>query len=101
MSTPMTGIELHKGVMKLISALRATVPNPDEHFTQGRCYELAMVLRTVYPEGELWYSYKHGHMYYKLRDKYYDITGRHFKIPSPSSKYDFRDGHPAYRWNKD
>lgn len=44
-------------------------------FTQGNCYHFAIILKSLYPNGEIIYDSWKGHFVYLYFDKFYDITG--------------------------
>lgn len=73
------------------------IPNNREMYLNGQCYSFAIILRELFPGGELWYSDFEGHMYYKYEKCFFDIRGVHYKKPNGIRKYLF-DGDPAYRW---
>ena len=82
----------------LIAAIRQAVPDADHVFTQGRCYELWLIVRTVYPDAKPLYDPIVGHVYIKHEGAVYDITGKHVK-PPPLEPMDVRRLKP-HRWKK-
>jgi hypothetical protein len=56
-----------------------------EHmFTNGNCFHFAVILKHLYPEGEIAYSLSlGGHFVFLFQGRYWDITGEVFpeKVP--------------------
>lgn len=44
-------------------------------FTQGSCYRLCVILRTLYPDARFLYSHIDGHWITSINDRLYDING--------------------------
>ena len=47
----------------------------DYNWTTGRCYFFAIILKDVFPGGEIFYDPIEGHFIYRLSGKFYDWTG--------------------------
>lgn len=47
----------------------------DCNWTDGNCYYFALILKTRFPGGLIYYDVINGHFLYKYCDKYYDWTG--------------------------
>lgn len=88
------------GLLRLITSIRESHPDMEKLYTEGQCFNFAMILRGQYPGGKLWYSASPGHMYYYYEDAWYDIRGKHCRQPPHSSEYNFKDGDPAHRWGR-
>lgn len=59
-----------------INQFKQNFPKELEYvFTNGNCYHFSVILKHIYPEGEIWYKQLLGHFVFKLNDKFYDITG--------------------------
>lgn len=50
----------------------------DCNWTSGNCYFFAIILQTVFG-GELYYDLIYGHFVAKIKDNYYDYTGKYNK----------------------
>jgi hypothetical protein len=87
----------HKQILALCDAIRNSHPDMEYLYTQGQCYNFALILRTQFP-GEIWYDQIEGHVYYKVDDVWYDVRGRHYKIGETASRLEHRDGHRPHRW---
>lgn len=88
-----------KKILKLITAIRDSHPDMVTLYTEGQCYNFALILRSQF-DGEFWYSYSEGHMYFKIDYYWYDIRGEHKRESKDSCLYSFKDGDPAYRWGR-
>ena len=67
----------------------------------GKCYQVALVLRHIYPQAEIHYSQIEGHVYTLIDGVYYDIDGAHFSVPPDTSYLEHNRGHKPHRWHKD
>ena len=85
-------------LINLISSIRSSHCDMVYLYTEGQCYNFALILRGQFPGGELWYSHKEGHMYYYIYSRWYDIRGEHFSCPPDCKKYIPIDRDPAHRW---
>lgn len=65
----------------------------------GKCYQVALVLKHVYPKAEIHYSQIEGHVYTLIDGNYYDIDGIHFSVPPDTELLDHRRGHKPHRWH--
>lgn len=63
----------HEEILNLIRVIRDSFPNSVEVYTKGSCIRFALILKTIYPDGEIMYDQDHALFYYKT--SYYDITG--------------------------
>jgi hypothetical protein len=63
-------------VERFLAALRDSVPNAVEVFTNGNCFKLFRLLRTVYPQANPYYRIVAGHVYTEIDGDYYDIEGK-------------------------
>ena len=85
-------------VEKLISAIRASNPDAVTLYTKGQCYNFSLILRVVFEGHELWYDRVVGHIYSKIGKYWYDIRGKHYRIPKHCTIYDHRSGQRPHRW---
>ena len=91
-----------QNILKFLSALRNTEPvGMVEIYTKGKCYHLFLILKTLYPEAECWYTRGEGHVYTKINSKFYDINGICYKIPKDIEKLCHKTGHRPHRWSKE
>lgn len=60
-------------VLILIELIRNSFPNSVEIYTKGSCVQFAIILNTIYPQGEIYYNMDHA--VFELDDHYFDITG--------------------------
>lgn len=63
----------HKEILSLIELIRESFPSSVEVYTKGSCLQFAMILKTVYPQGDIYYNQDHA--VFKLGNSFYDITG--------------------------
>lgn len=68
----------------LLTAMRKNIKNADVMFTQGKCYQLYLMLADLYPQAVAWYEPIQGHVFTEIDGKYYDINGEHESLPSSS-----------------
>lgn len=47
----------------------------DCHWLDGNCYYFASILKTRFPDGQIYYDVIYGHFIFKYNDNYYDWTG--------------------------
>lgn len=47
----------------------------DYNWKTGNCYYFAIILKTRFPEGDIYYDTIDGHFIFKLQDTFYDYTG--------------------------
>lgn len=87
----------YKKILALINAIRDSSIDAVYNYKHGSCYKFALILRSQF-EGEIWYDYKHGHIYFKYLDKYFDIDGMHHKLSSNVMILDHDCGHRPHRW---
>ena len=66
----------------------------------GRCYSFFLILRSVFPEAEPWYSKTEGHVFTRIEDRFYDIRGLHLRAPKDIEPLDHQNGHKPHRWGK-
>ncbi|AFU63789.1 hypothetical protein [Salmonella phage SSE121] len=65
----------------------------------GKCYQVALVLKHIFPQAEIHYSDIEGHVYTLIDGVYYDIDGMHLKVPEDTCLLDHRRGHKPHRWH--
>jgi hypothetical protein len=66
----------------IIYAMRKNIKNAEIAFTQGKCYQLHLMLKTLYPNAIAWYEPIAGHVYTEINGFFYDIRGTHKEIPA-------------------
>lgn len=84
-------------IERALAAFRSGWPDMIALFTEGQCLTLYMMLREFEPSAEAWYSMAEGHVYTKIRDRFYDIRGRHLTVP-PDIGPLAEGWHGAHRW---
>lgn len=47
----------------------------DCNWLSGNCYYFAVILKTRFPEGIIWYDVFYGHFYFQFGEKFYDWEG--------------------------
>lgn len=85
-------------VSRFLAALRDCHSDMVEVFTRGQCYSLFLLLRTVWPDAEAWFSKIEGHVYIKIDGAFYDIRGKHFRPPADLKRLDHKNGDRPHRW---
>ena len=87
------------GVEKFLAAMRA-VPVNEGLYMDGQCYNLFRILRTLFPEAKPYYSPEEGHVYTRIGNGYYDIRGRHYRLPADLELLDHDCQDKPHRWPK-
>jgi hypothetical protein len=44
-------------------------------FTEDYCYHFSVILKAVFPRGDIYYDVIHGHFILEFDERFYDITG--------------------------
>ncbi|EBW9290412.1 hypothetical protein B7N40_24175 [Salmonella enterica subsp. enterica serovar Bovismorbificans] len=90
-------------VTRLINLVKDVFPQQvDAEYVgkNGKCYQVALLLKHVYPEAEIHYSQIEGHVYTLIDGHYYDIDGIHFSVPPDTCLLEHNRGHKPHRWHK-
>ena len=85
-----------------LSRLRAAHPDMETLFLHGSCYELFNVMRVMWPKAEPWYVVEEGHVYVKVGPWFYDIRGKHRRLP-PGKAVNLLQPYSSdrpHRWSK-
>ena len=82
----------------LITRIRESHIDMVALYTRGQCYNFALILQSQFPEGEIWYAYAEGHVYFKCFDYWWDINGCHRKCPNKCEPMDYDRPHKPHRW---
>lgn len=69
-------------------------------FLHGGCYHLHVILKTLWPQAELWYVDKPGHVWTRIDGHFYDIRGRRSRKPAGARPVAFKDLGRPDRWKK-
>lgn len=85
-----------------LSRLREAHPDMETLFLHGSCYELFNVMRVLWPQAEPWYVIEEGHVYVKVDQWFYDIRGRHRRLPAGNAVNLLRpySSDLPHRWSK-
>lgn len=65
----------NKQIINFLDELRESADDMYEIFTEGSCYRLYKILKTLYPQAEAYWSESDGHAITKIDNSYYDIGG--------------------------
>ena len=60
---------------RLLNYLRKSTTASTYIFKNGGCFMLYKIIKLLYPKAEAYYDQIEGHVYTKVNQKYYDITG--------------------------
>lgn len=63
-------------VEEFLKELRESADIQYKIFTEGSCFRLYRILKTIFPEAKPYWSDRDGHCITKIDGKYYDIGGR-------------------------
>ena len=88
----------HRQIERFLAALRGSHEHMTGVFLRGSCYELATILRTLYPDAEPWKL--DGHVYVRIDGRFYDIRGRRHLTPEQQNRAvaRFERTDPPHRW---
>jgi hypothetical protein len=85
-------------VEKVIAAVRNSREDSVAVYSFGHCYEFFKILKSIFSEAEPYYSRLEGHVYTYIFGKFYDITGRVYRLPRDLEFLNHRGGHRPHRW---
>ena len=94
----MPGSQVRREVERFLELLRGTHPSFRTIYTEGGCYQLYLILRSIWPQAELWYAFCPGHVWTRIDGVFFDINGGRVSVPPychPATVKDLRDPH---RW---
>lgn len=86
-------------VERLINAIRRSNPDSEYVYTRGLCFEFFLILRSMFPEANAYYSQEEGHVWTEIDGKFYDIYGMHFELPKDIEKIDWTMTDKPSRWS--
>lgn len=66
---------MEKNIVKFLDELRDASDDMYEVFTEGSCFRLYLILKTIFPQAKPYWSEVQGHAITKIDGKYYDIGG--------------------------
>lgn len=87
-------------IERFLASLRSGWPDMVPLFMQGQCLTMFLALRAIHPQAEAWYSFREGHVYTKIDGRFYDIRGRHLRLPTDLHLLDWKHGDKPHRWPK-
>lgn len=76
---------------RFLSAIRPTY----EHWGDGRCFRLHVILRAIWPDAKAMYEPIEGHVYTEIDGTLVDISGTHRDIPNLEP---LKREHKFWRW---
>lgn len=85
-------------IERFLAALRQFHPDMEFMFRHGGCYHLFVILRTLWPQAELWYVDNPGHVWTRIDRRFYDIRGGRSRKPAGARPATFRDLGRPDRW---
>ena len=86
-------------IIKVIDAIRNSNKDSTYLYKNGECYSFALILRSIF-DGELYYSDIEGHVWFKYKNRFYDIDGMLYKIPNDIHLLNHKEGHKPHSWNR-
>lgn len=92
---------IDRELVRTIDAIRASHPDMEDLYMNGRCYDFFLIIRSLRPNAVAWYDYNVGHVYALVNDRLYDIRGVHPKGAQHRkwmAKLDHKFGHRPHRW---
>ena len=87
-------------IVKIIAAIRDSHPDMEQLYMEGQCYAFHLILRSIFPYAQAWYSPSEGHVYSRIYGSYYDIRGLHLKPPADICVLNHKHGDKPHRWGK-
>jgi len=70
--------------VNLVNAMRKNIKQADVMFTQGKCFQLYLMLADLYPQAVAWYEPIQGHIFTEIDGRFYDIHGEYESLPANS-----------------
>ena len=67
---------------KILDFIHRRFPS-DCKWLEGNCYYFAQILKTRFPDGEIYYDVIWGHFLFKMNEKYYDWSGISTMVKKP------------------
>jgi len=64
---------MYTRILYIISILRENIPNSTKIYSNGKCYEFYLILKSIFPDAIAYYD--GNHIITKIWEKYYDING--------------------------
>lgn len=64
--------------------MRKNIKQADVMFTEGKCYQLYLMLSDLYPQAVAWNDPVACHIYTEIDGKFYDINGEYESLPERS-----------------
>jgi hypothetical protein len=92
-----------KELLGLITAIRVSHHDMARLYSQGQCYNFALIIKSVRPKAVIHYAYAEGHVYTEVGGRLYDING---VKPKPAHEYpaipylEHRRGDKPHRWGR-
>lgn len=62
-----------KKIDRVIQAIRDSFIGSEHVYKNGSCWHFANILKTIFPEGEIWENFEH--CIFHFEGKFYDIEG--------------------------
>lgn len=87
-------------VEKVISKIRNSHIDNKWLYENGQCYNFSLILYEIFDNVEIWYDQVQGHVYSKIGKCWYDINGKHVKVPKTCFPLNHYYGHRPHRWGK-
>lgn len=92
-------ISQHPKIIAVIRTIRDSFIGAEHVYTHGSCYEFARILKTIFPEGEIYEN--HHHAVFKYNHRFYDISGDVYAQDSPhDGHYTYQPAHPLSKHQK-
>ena len=79
-----------KALLSLIYSIRSAHKDMQDLFMYGQCYNFYLIVRTIFPEAKCYYSKSEGHVYIKYKNSFYDIRGKHIRVPKDIMPINFK-----------
>ncbi len=94
----MPGSQVRRDVERFLELLRDTHPSFRTIYTQGGCYHLHLILRSIWPQAELWYAHCPGHVWTRIDGVFFDINGGRVSVPDYAMPATVNELGQPHRW---
>lgn len=76
-------------ILEFLKELKYSYYLNEKIYTEGSCFRLYSILKTIFPQSKPLYSIKDGHWVTEIDEKFYDINGEVSPEYLHSKEYDY------------
>ncbi len=74
--------------VKILEFIKRRFPENNGNWNEGNCFWFALILKTRFDKGEIWYEPIRGHFIFKFGVYFYDWTGIYKEDTSKAFKFE-------------